>query len=327
MTMIYYEEDADLTALKGKTVGVIGYGQLGRPVALNLRDSGVEILVGGTAEEQSDAEAEDFPTDTIAGVTQQVDILMLMQPDDVMTPIYMADISPHLTRGDSLIFASAYNVASGFIEPPPFVDVGLVAPRTAGPTLRQRYVEDKGFLSFVAVWQDASGHTWNTVLAIAQAVGSLRMGAVEVSIEQEAEISRFIEQAILPTLYHVLITGAQLLIEQGYPPDAVLLDLYLSGKFNDYVQRIARSGLLQTLRQTPMTAQYGTFSRLDRFSELKLERLMEVTLEEIRSDEFSREWSSEHADGYPRLKKLLKQQESLTLWELEQQTLEMFENL
>jgi ketol-acid reductoisomerase len=248
---------------------------------------------------------------------------MLMLPDEVMTQPYMAHISPHLKRDDTLIFSSAYNLAFGYIEPPPFVDVGLIAPRTIGGVVRERYMGGESFPSFVAVGQDSTGRTWQTVLGLALALGALRVGAVEVSIEQEAQINLFLQQAVLPAFYNMMVTAARLMLKNGYPPEALLCDMYLSGKFTDHVRQVAHSGLLSSLDATTATGKYGVFSRMERFNELKLERLMEITLEEIRSGDFAQEWSREHAAGSPRLQKLIRQQEALDVWELEQQTLDL----
>lgn len=326
MAVTYHEDDGDLTVLAGKPVGVVGYGHLGRPLALNLRDSGVQIVVG-VRDEDSDsatsAAADGFQTISIENVVQHTAVMLLLLPDEVMPQVYLQKISPHLKRGDTLIFTSGYNVAFGYIEAPPFVDVGLVAPRTFGFAVRERYQTGQGFYSFLAVGQDATGRAWQTVLAVARAVGALRAAGIEVSIEQEAQLDLFIQQAILPIFHQMVITAARLLIRNGYPPEAALTDLYLSGEFTDYLQRSAKAGLLHTLQLTSPTAQYGTISRQERFHELKLERLMEITLEEIRGGDFAKEWAKEFGDGYPRLKKLLKVQEAMDLWELEQQTLDL----
>jgi ketol-acid reductoisomerase len=323
MTVIYYEEDANPGILADKVVAIIGYGSLGRAVALNLRDSGVAVVVGEDVEGRERAAGDGFFATGFADAARQAHIVMLLLPDEHMTRVYMNDVSPNLNRGETLIFASAYNVAFGFIEPPPFVDVGLIAPRVTGETLRKRYLAEEGFLSFVAVGQDSSRAAWECVLAVALALGSLRAGAVEVSVEQEAEINLFIQQAIIPAFHNIILTAAQLMLQQGYPPEAVLPDLYLAGRFTDYVEHIAHSGLLETLRSAPLTEQYGTLSRLERFSELKLERLMEVTLDEIRDGKFAREWMQEHADGQPRLTRLRKQHTAQDLWDMEQQTIDL----
>lgn len=324
MTVVYYEDDGDLAALQGKRIGLVGYGEMGRPMALNLRDSGLPLRVGmQRGESLAIVESDGLPHSSIDEVARESNVLLLLLSNEVMPQIYLEQVSPYLTRGDTLIFASGYNVAFGYIEPPPFVDVGLVAPRTIGAAVRERYLSQEGFYSFVAAGQDASGKLWDTVLALAKALGSLRAGAVEITLEQEAELDLFIQQAILPAFHHVMTTAAKLLLSRGYPPEAAIMDLYLSGSFSDYLERAAENGLLHALRLSSLTGQFGLFSRLERFNDLKLERLMEVTLDEIRQGDFSKEWAREYSDGYPRLRKLLKQQESMDLWELELQTIEL----
>lgn len=336
MFNIYRQEDAPFAALDGRTVGVVGYGSTGRSLALNLRDSGVRVVIGvlpAPGDEAaphplaSEARAadDDFATLPIEALTRQTNIILLTLPDEQMIDIYIRHISPHLTSGHALIFTSAYNVAFGYIEPPPFIDVGIVAPRLAGERLRQRYAGGAGFHSYIAVWQDASRSAWDLVLGMADAIGSLRAGAVEISAEQEAQLSLFVQQALVPVMYHAMTTAAALLMREGYLPSAALTDLYLGGKFNDYMQRAASMGLLTALQDMPQTAQYGSLSRMERFNELKLERLMEVTLDEIRRGDFAREWAEEYADDHPRLDKLIQQQQMLDLWEWEQQTLESFD--
>ncbi|PJF21466.1 MAG: hypothetical protein CUN56_10975 [Phototrophicales bacterium] len=323
MRFLYSEQDGDLTLLNDKTIAIVGYGNLGKPAAHNLRDSDVRLIVCGTELEQNQAHDDGFQVGSVAHATRQADIIILTLPDETMPQIYMSDISPNLKRGHTLIFNSAYNITFGFIEPPPFVDVALIAPRTIGDTLRESMTQDKSIMSYVAVWQDASRHAWQIVLAMARALGALKGGALEVGIQQETELSLFIQQAILPAFHHIITTAARLLMSEGYPVEAVLTDLYLSGKFTDYIHQAARSGLMHALSLSGQTGQYGTLSRMERFNELKLERLMEVTLEDIRNGNFAREWSREQANGKPRLNKLLKQHQSQDLWDLEQQVLEM----
>jgi ketol-acid reductoisomerase len=324
MTVVYYEDDADIEFLRDKVIGVIGYGSLGRPIALNLRDSGLKVLVGQRPEESTAIlKADGIQYNSIEAITRAASVILMMLPDEVMPQVYLDQVAPNLSRGDTLIFASGYNVAFGYIEAPPFVDVGLVAPRTIGAAVRERYLSGDGFYSFVAAGQDASGQIWQTILALAKGIGSLRAGAVEITMEQEAELDLFVQQAILPAVHHIMTTAASLLLSHGYPPEAAMMDLYISGEFNDYLERAAESGLLHALRLSSLTGQFGIFSRLERFKELKMERTMELTLEEIRNGDFSRQWAREYADGYPRLRKLLDEQEKMGLWELEQQTIEL----
>ena len=324
MSMIYREMDGDTSVLEGRQVSVVGYGNLGRSFALNLRDSGIEVIISERdSQRQELARQEGFTVLPADKAASQASIIVLLVPDELMPQIYLEQISPNLQRGHSLVFGSAYNVTFGYIEAPPFVDVLLIAPRTLGVAVRERYLSGVGFLSFISVGQDASGKSWDTLLGLARAVGTLRAGAIEVAFEQEAELDLFIQQAALPAFHHIILTAAQLLLERGYPPEAVFTELYLSGELSDYLFYATQAGLMSAVRMASLTGQYGTFSRLDRFSDLKLQRLMETTLDDIADGSFAKEWAKEYSDGYNRLRKLIRQQQSLDLWELEQQTIEL----
>jgi ketol-acid reductoisomerase len=324
MTVIYHEEDGDPGVLAGKRVGVVGYGNMGRPVALNLRDSGVNVLISEPrAEKQEQAVREGFLLIEIEELVRSADVIMPLLRDEAMPQIYLERISPHLRRGQALVFSSAYNLTYGFIEAPPFVDVGLVSARTLGAAVRERYVSGEGFASFVAVAQDASRRAWDVVLGLARAMGALRGGAVEIRFEQETELDLFLQQAILPIFHSAVITAAQLLMEYGYPPEAVFTELYLSGESSDYLKQAANNGLMSALDKQSLPAQYGLLSRYDRFNNVQNQRLMEITLEEIRSGKFAQEWAKEFGADYPRLRQLLKSRKNMDMWELEQQTLEL----
>lgn len=325
MTMIYHQDDGDLAYLAGKPVGVIGYGSLGRAFALNLRDSGVQVIVGGRSEASREtAEADGLTATSIEEAARAARILLLLMPDEVMPAVYLESVAPHLRRGDMLVFASAYNVAFGYIEAPPFVDVGLIAPRLMAAAVRERFEAGAGYCSYVAVGQDASGQAWRTLLALARAVGALEPGAIEVSFEQEAALDLFIQQTVMPVLHDLLDKAARLLISRGFPPEAVLTELYLSGEFAAYLHHAEQRGLVSALRQTPPIAQYGILSRVERFSDLKLDRLLEVTLDEIQAGNFAREWTKERQDNHRRLNQLLKAYVDPDLLDWEQQTLESF---
>ena len=216
MATIYREEDANLNVLSGKTVGIIGFGNLGRPVANNLRDSGIRTLIGLPHDETREHAREDgFEPQDIERVIPRCHILILLIPDEVVPEVYLQKISPYLARGHLLVFASGYNIAFGFVEPPPFVDVGMIAPRTIGAAVRSRFLDGSGFYSFVGAGQDATGTTLETLLALAKAMGSLRAGAIEMSMQQESQLDLFVQQAILPAFHHVMTTAADLLPGDG----------------------------------------------------------------------------------------------------------------
>ncbi len=213
---------------------------------------------------------------TIADATARSDLIIVLLPDEIATQVYLRTIAPGLKPDDTLVFASGYNIAFGFIEPPPFVDVVLVAPQAVGQAVREGYVEGRGFPSFVAVGQDASGQAWARVLAVAKALGALRRGAVELTFQQEAELDLFTQQALMPALHSVLQTAIEVLNREGFPPEAVFTSLYLSGELGYIISKWAEVGILRSLHMHSRTSQYGTLSRIERFKEVKLKRQMEA---------------------------------------------------
>jgi ketol-acid reductoisomerase len=324
MTVVYHEQDGDIDALNGKTISIIGYGNMGRPMALNLRDSGVNVLVSEpSVDRQALVRAEGFVLTEIGDAVSRADVIMPLLRDEAMPKIYLQQVSPHLRSGQALIFSSAYNITFGFIEAPPFVDVGLVSARTNGMAVRDRYLTGEGFASFVAVGQQATRDIWRVVLGIARAIGALRGGAVEIKFEAEAELDLFLQQAVLPVFHRVMITAAQLLLKMGYPAEAVFTELYVSGETSDYLRAAAQHGLMNALKLNGLPAQYGMLSRYERFNDTRLERLMEITLDEIRAGKFAAEWSKEFTADYPHLRQLMREREKLEMWELEQQTLDL----
>lgn len=326
MKKVFRAEDASLDDLAGRRTGIIGYGNLGRPIALNLRDSGLDVILSERdGERQTLARRDGFRPVPLPDLVRSADLIFLLLPDELMQTIFLRDISPWLARGDMLIFASAGNIAFGFIEPPPMVDVALLAPRTLGLAVRERYVSGRGFFSFLSIYQDASGRAWRSLLALALAIGSLRedAGGIEISFAQEAELDLFMQQAVMPLLHNAIQTAGQVLIDHGYPPEAAFIDLYLSGELEDLLRRAGREGLFPALRTMSMTSQYGLFSRLERFQDNRLATLMGLTLDDIRSGAFARDWAREQQDGYPRLVRMLRRHAGLELWGLEQEALDL----
>jgi ketol-acid reductoisomerase len=324
MTVVYHENAAQIEALDDCRIAVLGYGNLGRPFALNLRDSGIKVIIGNMDDEYAEqARYDGFEVMSISEAARNADFKLMMMPDEAMPEVYLNQIAPSLAPGHSLVFGSGYNVAFGFIEPPPFVDVLLLAPRTIGTGVREGYQTGRGFLSFVAVGHDASGKSWDHLLALALAAGSLKAGAIELTFRQEAELDLFVQQALLPALQSLMFTAADLLMKEGYPPEAALLDLYISGELSYSLHKAAELGMMDTLKLYSLTGQYGILSRNERFQEPKLRRQMEISLEEIRSGKFAQEWAAEYANGYPRLEALRRKRSGMALWTLEQQVMEL----
>jgi ketol-acid reductoisomerase len=300
MATIYHDEDADLGALAGATIAVVGYGNQGRSQALNLRDSGLEVVVGNIRDASFEqARADGFAPTSIDAACEAADVVLLLTPDEVMPGVYTEHVAPHLRAGDVLDFAHGYNIAFGLIVPPPEVDVVLVAPRMIGPGVRDTFVAGTGFPSVVGVHQDASGRAQARMLAIAKGIGSTRAGCIAMTVLEEATLDLFTEQAFGPAFGRVMMTAIDTLVEAGFPPEAVLLELYLSGELAYSFQKIRDVGLLKQMDFHSHTSQYGSLTRSARFGDLDpvLRTKMQEVLEEIRSGAFAKEWSGAQAAG------------------------------
>lgn len=327
MAIIYRDSDADLGLLMDKRIAVIGYGNMGRAIALNLRDSAFPLVIGNQADTYAEQAYRDgFEVKPILEAVTASNLILLLLPDEIAGQIYLQHVAPRLQPDDTLVFASGYTVAFGFIEPPPFVDVALVAPQATAEGVRAGYVEGKGFPSFISIGQDASGEAWARALAVAKALGALHRGAIELSFKQEAELDLFTQQALLPALHGALQTAMDVLNREGFPPEAILTSLYLSGELGFTLTKWSEIGLLASMALHSRTQQYGTLSRIDRFKEVKLKHQMEAILDSIRRGDFAQEWATEQADGYPRLEALLHRMESTPLRQHEQQILTFLNN-
>jgi ketol-acid reductoisomerase len=317
---VYHDEDADLGILEDQRVAVIGYGNQGRAQALNLHDSGQEVVIGNREDDYAVRAREDgFSVLPIARAAAGASIVMLLIPDEVAPVVFEEDIAPHLAERDVLSFASGYNVAFGFITPPSDVDVVLVAPRMIGAGVRDLYVAGRGFPSFIGVAQDRSGRAREIALALAKGIGSTRYGVIEVTFAQEAELDLFTEQCFGPAFGQVLMSGVNLLLEEGYPPEAVLLELYMSGEFAYTLAKIAELGMIEQSALHSGTSQYGSLTRGLRFMLPELRTRMLEGLEEIRSGKFAQEWAAEKEAGCPTLKAVREAARSLPLYQLERE--------
>ena len=297
---IYTDADASLSPLAGATLAVLGYGNQGRAQALNLRDSGLHVIVGNVDDDYARQARDDgFEPKPLAAATREADAVLLLIPDEVQAEVYALDVAPHLAAGDVLCFAHGYNVAFGLVTPDPAIDVVMVAPRMIGAGVRQRYVEGTGFPSLVGVHHDATGGAHARMLAIARGIGSTRAGCLECSFPDEAALDLFTEQAFGPAMGAAMRAAMETLVEAGFPPEAALLELYLSGELAYSLGKAAELGMIAQWDLHSHTSQYGSMTRSARFADLDLKERMKAILEEIRSGAFAREWQAEQAAGLP----------------------------
>jgi ketol-acid reductoisomerase len=325
MAKMYYDQDADLDFLRNKTIGVIGYGNQGRAQALNLKDSGLEVIIGVRADEtQQQAASDGFATLSIEEAAKRAQVLLLLIPDEVMPAVFESEVRPGLSQGDALCFASGYNVAFKFIEPPAGVDVVMVAPRMIGAGVRQCYQEGKGFPSFIGIEQDATGDALKTTLAIAKGIGSTKSGVMLLTFAQEAELDLFTEQGFGPAFGGVLLAAIQTLVDAGYPVEAVLTELILSGEFAYSMQKIAEMGFFPQMELHSHTSQYGSMTRSVRYMIPQISQTMKEVLEEIRSGAFAREWDAEQKAGLPVFNQIKEMRDQHPIAEWDRLTREAF---
>ena len=307
-----YDRDADLGIIESQCVGVIGYGNQGWAQALNLRDSGLDLIIGNRKDEYAErARADGFSVHPIDFAVREADMVLLLIPDEVMPPVFEAEILPGLDPGNTLVFASGYTIAFDLLCPPDDIDVVLVAPRMIGEGVRGLYLVGSGFPSFIGVAQDCTCAAFAVTLVLAKGIGSTRAGVVEVAFAQEAELSLFTEQCFGPAFGSVLTTAVGLLLDEGYPPPAVLLELYMSGELSYTLGRIAEMGVVEQSQLHSRTSQYGSMSRRMRFQLPGVRDRMLQGLEEIRSGQFAEEWAAEQAEGCPTLEMLKESARSL----------------
>jgi ketol-acid reductoisomerase len=299
------DEDADLQALKEKTVAIIGYGNQGRAQAQNLRDSGIRVIVGSIKDSGAkQAEADGFQLVPIREACEQGDVLAMLIPDEVQRIVYADEIEPVLRPGQVLDFAHGYNIHFRKIQPPDDVDVIMVAPRMIGINVRMSFERGSGVPAYVAVSQDASGRARDIALAFAKGIGATRPGCLETTFAQETELDLFAEQGVWPIIVRDLLLSYEVLVEAGFPPEMVALELYGSGEAAEVFSQMAKTGFVKQMRLHSQTSQYGMLSRGKRMlGEDGRDRLREA-LASIRSGAFAEEWEAEQAAGYPEFGRL-----------------------
>jgi ketol-acid reductoisomerase len=297
MTVILHEDDADVGALRGARVAVVGYGNQGRPWALNLRDSGLDVEVCVRA----DSTREQAVADGFAAVdleaSSSADVVCILVPDDAIPDL------PIRPRADALVVvASGYSLAFDGFDPG--CDIGLVAPRMLGPEVRRCYEERIGFITAFGVHQDRTGTARARTLAVAKAIGGLRQGAFELTAEQEAVLDLAVEQALSPALRRVSQSFTQVMLEHGIPLEAVLTELFLSGEVERTYRLLRTEGYAAQMEHHSPISQYGQLSRQHEYDHLDVPTTMRAIVEGIASGRFADEWRAERAAGTPTFERL-----------------------
>lgn len=305
MAEIFYERDADLSVLRGKTVAIIGYGNQGSAQAQNMRDSGLRVIIGSISDESAErARGDGFPVYPIADAVHQGDVVSLLIPDEVQKMVYQTEIREHLSSGKVLNFAHGYNLRFGFITPPTDVDVVMVAPRMIGVNVRKAFLKGSGVPAYMAIWQDASGQAEQIALAISKAIGATRAGVIKTTVAEETDLDLFTEQAVWPIIVRGMMLAYEVLVEEGFSPEMVVLELFASGEAAEILKQMARVGFFEQWRFHSRTSQYGTLSRAERMLPNTVKERMRSALAEIRSGAFAAEWEEEGQRGYPQLLQL-----------------------
>jgi ketol-acid reductoisomerase len=294
----YYEKDGSLDRLKGRTVAIAGYGSQGHAHALNLRDSGVEVVVGLYAGSKSwkKAEAAGLKVMTVGEAARAADVTMILLPDHVQADLYDQEIAPHMTKGKTLMFAHGFNIHFDAIKPPADVDVTMIAPKAPGHRVRELFTEGVGVPALVAIHQNPSGEALENALAYALALGCLKAGVIETTFREETESDLFGEQVVLCGGTAELIrAGFQTLVDAGYAPEVAYFECLHELKL--IVDLIYEGGLSYMRYSVSDTAEYGDYTRGPRIVNDQTRAEMKKILAEIQSGQFAREWIGENKAG------------------------------
>jgi ketol-acid reductoisomerase len=304
MARVYYEQDADLNDLAGETIAVLGYGIQGRAQALNLRDSGLTVIVGNRDDAYRDqALADGFGVLSLGEAAERSDLILVLIPDEAQGEIYEGTIRPVLTPGKALVFAHGFTIRYGIIQPPQTVDLLLLAPRLPGKYLRQRFLEGGGVPVYVDVGQDATGRAKRRVLALAKGLGSTRVGAMEMSFSQETELDHFSEHFVYPLIMTAIQVAYETLVEEGYEPEAVLMELHGSGELGEVLLEAGKIGLHKMIETLASPAcQFGIYSYAPRLFPEEIRRTVKDVIREIKDGSFARQLLAEQQQGYPKLR-------------------------
>ena len=300
MARMYYDADANLDLLAGKTIAIIGYGSQGHAHALNLKDSGMNVIVGLYPGSKSAIKAKESGLTVYAvdEAAKRADFIMVLLPDEAQKTVYKNEIEPHLTEGKVLAFAHGFNIHFAQVVPPSHIDVVMVAPKGPGHLVRRTYEQGEGVPCLFAVFQDASGQARDRAMAYAKGIGGTRAGILETTFREETETDLFGEQVVLCGGLTALIkSGFETLVEAGYQPEVAYFECLHEVKL--IVDLIVEGGLAKMRDSISNTAEYGDFTRGPRIVNDQTRAEMRKILYEIQTGQFAREFVLENQSGKP----------------------------
>jgi len=302
---IYYEKDVNTDVLKDKTVAVIGYGSQGRAQALNMAESGLNVVVGLRQDGSSwkVAKEEGLQVMTVEEAAQKADVIHILIPDEIQAQVYEQSIKDGLQEGNTISFSHGYNIHFQYINPPKNVNVTMIAPKGPGSTVRQQYVDGFGVPGLVAVEQDYTGDAMAIALAMGQGCGLTRAGVLETTFKEETETDLFGEQAVLcGGVTELIKAGFSTLVEAGYQPELAYFETCHELKL--IVDLIYQKGFAGMWHDVSNTAEFGGLSRRQRLITDETRTEMKKVLEEIQTGKFTKEWALENQAGKPQLNRL-----------------------
>jgi ketol-acid reductoisomerase len=302
---LFYEDNADLSIIQNRVVAVMGFGSQGHAHAMSLRDSGVDVRVGLAPDSKSRAKAEEAGLRVVdpATAAAEADLIMILVPDPVQELLYKDAIEPNLQEGDALFFAHGFNIRFGFIKPPAFVDVCMVAPKGPGHLVRREYVAGRGVPAIVAVEQDFTGQAWPLALSYARAIGSLRAGGIKTTFTEETETDLFGEQAVLcGGASQLVMYGFETLVEAGYQPEVAYFECLHELKL--IVDLMYEGGIAKQRWSVSDTAEYGDYVSGPRVIDPHVKENMKQVLEDVRNGSFAQRFIADQRSGAKEFKEL-----------------------
>jgi len=305
MTELFYDADADLSLLKNKTIAIIGYGSQGHAHALNLKDSGMDVIVGLYEGSKSEKKAinDGLEVFTVAEACEKADWIMILLPDEFQKDIYLKEVEPYLKEGKILSFAHGFNIRFDLIKPPSFVDVVMIAPKGPGHTVRWEYQNGQGVPALFAVEQDFSGNARSLAMAYAKGIGGTRAGILETNFKEETETDLFGEQAVLcGGLSELVKSGFETLVEAGYQPELAYFECLHEVKL--IVDLMVKGGLSQMRDSISNTAEYGDYVSGKRLINSDTKKEMQKILKDIQDGTFAKNFVEECDKNKPLMTKL-----------------------